>query len=394
MLLASGTATIVTRITDRFGINSASIEIDGATVKTCERGQINLPPLTDPAYCWYDWSVGEVRPGSHTITAIATDRASNVATTSIKVVLHKVIVPISPINELPTATIGYSLTTSTTESRTVFASTTSHWYFTGVDPEGSLLSYAIDWGDGQTMTGVSSSGVTFAKPHTYYNFTTSSITRTIRFTVKDNVGYSGTATSSVIVLPPNQPPIAYVYGSSTVPVGVSNPWFFQAYDPEGFSLTYIINWGDITLPIQGIVSSSLSFFPLSHTYTLAGIRTISIYVTDSGGLSARSSIPVSVGNKPPYFTRPFIGPTSTVSGVSKTWYATAVDPEGGLLNYHIDWDDGSSNTQRVATSGVPMSFPHTYYTTSSIVRTIRFTVKDNVGYSGTATSSVIVLPTN
>lgn len=215
----------------------------------------------------------------------------------------------APLNQPPHFTLPFSGPTSTVSG------VNKTWYAQAADPEGGPLTYVINWGDNSSnTTRVASSGVLMSFTHTYFASSASTTTYYPLLLAYDDVGNSGGNTVTVRVFPPpNQPPIAYVYGSSTVPVGTSNPWFFQAYDREDASLSYTINWGDGTSPNQGVVSSSLSFFPLSHTYTRVGTSTISIYVTDPGGLSAGSSLPVRVVSSTPTSTAPF-----TISSVTPT----------------------------------------------------------------------------
>lgn len=79
------------------------------------------------------------------------------------------------------------------------------------------------------------------------------------------------------------------------------------------------------------------------------------------------------------------GPTSVVNGTSNSWTATTTDPfpGGAVASYTWNWGDGTSTT---TTTG---SAAHTY-TTGGVTRTIKLTVTDNYGQTGTASYVVTV----
>jgi len=78
-------------------------------------------------------------------------------------------------------------------------------------------------------------------------------------------------------------------------------WIIKAYDPDGTYLNYSVDWGD-----EDIIGESLSNIPaksetasqsviFSHSYSTAGNYIVIFKVVDEQGLSAKSSITVSVG---------------------------------------------------------------------------------------------------
>jgi PKD repeat protein len=114
------------------------------------------------------------------------------------------------------------------------------------DPDGAIVSYAWDFGDGGT-------GVDKIMSHTYL----AGGTYTITLTVVDSQSLSASASSSVTVQPePDSPPTAeftFVVSGLTVDVDAS----LSTDDHPG--LTYSWDWGDGTALGSGVTAS--------HTYT-------------------------------------------------------------------------------------------------------------------------------
>ena len=139
------------------------------------------------------------------------------------------------------------------------------------DPDGTIVSYEWSWGDGTTGTGVMAS-------HTYSMTNTYDIT----LVVTDNDDATASRTESVYVyVAVNNPPVpAFDIAVSDLTVSVDAS---ASYDPEMTALTYAWNWGD---------GSTGSGVTASHTYAAYGTYTITLTVTDAGGLSA--SLPQSV----------------------------------------------------------------------------------------------------
>ena len=116
--------------------------------------------------------------GTKAVSLTVTDNRGATTTTTINV---NVVVP----NKAPVATIAPSCTGLTCS----FSGNLS------VDPDGSIASYAWNFGDNATDTGA-------VAPHTYAQAGTYPVT----LTVTDNVGATGTATANVNVVDPNAIP--------------------------------------------------------------------------------------------------------------------------------------------------------------------------------------------
>jgi len=155
-----------------------------------------------------------------------------------------------------------------------------------VDPDGRIVRYAWDFGDGETGRGVHVTH-TYADDGTY----------TVTLTVRDDRGATDTATATVEVL--NPPPVARFTWQPEEPV-VGQMVIFDAtgsYDPAGIlEPKEVVSWhwdfGDGTQGEGQVVE---------HVYMVPGTYTVTLTVTDDDGASAtsESSITVSVPSPPP-----------------------------------------------------------------------------------------------
>jgi PKD repeat protein len=197
--------------------------------------------------------------GTYTVTLTVTDDKGLTGTASTQVT---VVAP--PVNREPTAVIA-STTTDLVANLDGRASS---------DPDGTIASYAWEFGDGTTGTGPSIAHP-YAKAGTY----------TVALTVTDDDGATGRTTASVTVTAPpvNQAPVAAF--TSTVAGLVASLDASKSSDPDGTVASYAWAFGDGTTGTGRTTT---------HAYPAAGSYAVSLTVTDDKGLATTTTSQVAV----------------------------------------------------------------------------------------------------
>lgn len=237
----------------------------------------NDPDGTIVSYAW-DFGDGNTATGStasHTYntdgtflaTLTVTDDSSATGNSSVNITVNP------QVNDLPTA----SITTNTTSG--LVPLTVSFDGSGSIDTDGSIVSYAWDFGDGNSATGVTAN-------HTYNSDGTFQVT----LTVTDNEGGTGTGSVNITVNPvPNDPPVAGLstnVTSGVVPLNVSFDGTSSS-DTDGTIVSYDWDFGD---------GNSATGSTVNHTYNSTGVYLATLTVMDDDGDMDDASVSITVTN--------------------------------------------------------------------------------------------------
>ncbi len=315
----------------------------------------------------YSWNFGDgttgtgvsryhqfTAPGTYTVILTVTDDGGLTNSTSQTVQVG------SP-NQAPVAAFSYSPANPGVGQWVQFDGSASF------DPDGTITAYSWNFGAGTTGTGVSR----------YHQFTAPG-TYTVTLTVTDDGGLTNSVSHTVQVTAPNQAPVAaFSYSPANPNVGAWVRFDGSASsDPDGSIAAYSWNFGDGGTSSTGPV--------VYHQFAAAGTYTVTLTVTDNGGLTNSVSRTVQVGptNQPPVAAFSYT-PAAPSVGQSITLNAAAsYDPDGTITAYRWDLDgDGVDDT-----TGQIISVR--YYNPG--VHLVRLTVVDNQGLSSSTTQGIMV----
>ena len=295
--------------------------------------------------------------GNYALKATVTDNMGASASTTATITVQ------GAANQPPIAKLSVT-PSSGTAALTVTASTAG-----SSDPDGTIASTKIDFGDGAVLNAASGTHV-YSVAGTFV----------VKATVTDNAGASASATATVTVqAPANQPPIAKLSvtpstGTAALTVSASTA---GSSDPDGTIASTKIDFGD------GTVLNAASG---THVYSVAGTFVVKATVTDNSGASASASATVAVQapNKPPVVKLSVTPHTGTAALTVNASTSGSSDPDGTIASTKIDFGDG---TVLNAASGT-----HIYPTPGSYI--VKATITDNAGASASASNTVTVKAPN
>jgi PKD repeat protein len=250
------------------------------------------------------------------------------------------------VNQNPNADFTF-----TTDNLTVEFTDTSD------DPDGTIVSWSWNFGDGNTST-------TQHPVHSY----ASDGTYTVILTVTDNGGLTDDISKPVTVSGPvNLPPIAdFTFASDGLTVIFTD----QSIDPEGAIAGWAWDFGD------GKTSIAMN---VGHTFTAAGTYSVTLTVTDSGSIVDSISKDVTVSSES---TAPEADFTFEANGltVNFTDESRDPDPDGTITSWSWDFGDSGTSTQQN---------PNYTYASSGMY-TVTLTVTDNNGLTDPVSKDVTV----
>jgi hypothetical protein len=203
--------------------------------------------------------------GTDSLTYSVSDGQGGTASASVSI-------SVTPVNDPPSANAGGPYTVAEGATVTVTGS--------GSDIDSAGVTYAWDLdNDGVFET----AGQTAVFSAAGLNGPS---TRTIRLRVTDTEGLStiATATVNIVNAPPTVGSISWNASVEPLKVNTSVTGSATVADPGGDSLSAIWNWGDNTTSAGTISGGSVT---AAHSYTAAGMYTVTLTVSDGDGGSTQ-----------------------------------------------------------------------------------------------------------
>lgn len=184
------------------------------------------------------------------------------------------------------------------------------------DPDGTVASYAWDFGDGTSASGATPQHA-YAAGGTY----------PVRLTVTDDKGGTGSVTQSVTVVPNRAPTAAITASTADLTASFSGT---GSNDPDGTIASYAWNFGD------GTGGSGAT---VEHAYAAGGTYTVTLTVTDDDGATGTATRSVTVV------------PPAAGSTLAKDTYSRTVSSGWGSADSGGGWTGGSTTASVSGGSG-------------------------------------------
>jgi PKD repeat protein len=237
----------------------------------------------------------------------------------------------------------------------------------------------VDWGDGSATETLALDGAAFDLDHTYAR----SGAYTVAVEVCDDDGGCGQASFDVTIT--NRPPVA---NPATVATRTDRQALITltGSDPDDDELTFAV----VSPPANGSLSGDLPDLVYTPDDGFVGDDEFTFTATDGDRTSAPATISIAVtaGNVAP--TAVISGPVTAVEGDTVTAVegdtvtlsaADSFDPDGEIDSYEWDLDDDGTP------DGTGSTFDVTLPDDGAV--TVRLTVTDDEGASGSTTTSVV-----
>ena len=222
---------------------------------------------------------------------------------------------------------------------------------------GEIVDYTWRFNDG---TGPVDTGTSSVANHQYV----APGVYTVRLTVTDDLGLTGTITQTVTV---DHPTAAFAVPPTPAPGASATFDASGSQDLEGTIIDYSWDFGDGTQPVDAGTDATTT-----HTFTARGPYTVTLTITNDSNQTDQITHTVTVDNPP---TAAF-SPSATLAtpGSSLTFDGTASAPGDGsmITDYSWNFGDGSQpdDTGATATDSHLYPLPGVY--------TVRLTVTDDL----------------
>ena len=287
-------------------------------------------------------------PGTYTITGMVTDNMGATASKSAAIVISsganappKAVITATPNSAYAPATVSVSAAGST-------------------DPDGTIASSVLSFGDGTSASGLTASH-TFSAAGVY----------ALTAKVTDNLGASSTASTSVTIKAPEVIVSSPANGAllpSQVHVVAS-----------GFSGSTVIA---MQIYVDSVVVYSVNSANLDGTVALtSGPHTLIVKGWDNAGRSFLKQLAIAI-NKPPVAALTITSGSILAGGSVSASAVASTDADGSITSTIISFGDGST--------AAAVSASHQYKVAGTY--TVQATVTDNLGASSSTSSTLVVKP--
>ncbi len=239
-------------------------------------------------------------------------------------------------NQPPVARLTCDVTTLNTPGTVNFDAASSS------DPDGSIVSYLWDFGDGTATAS------TAAAAHVY----TAQGLFTATLIVTDNSGAQALARQTIVAHNVGTAPTAQITPGPTTVTPGTNVNFSSAgsADPDGGAVYLFWVFDD---PASGIQNISTAASP-SHTFNSLGTYDVRLTVTDDEGSQTVAMVTITVNNP----SGPTITTTTLPAGTVGTAYNQTLAATGGTGGYTWTMESGTlPTTLTLSTSGVISGTP-------------------------------------
>jgi len=246
--------------------------------------------------------------------------------------------------------------------------------YSASDPDGTIAAYLLDADGNGTINHTASAAGTFL-----YNYTNAAGTYYPRLYVVDNMGETGTVSTTVTILPAGS---ALAFASATPNSGAAplSVDFVGDCTNQPVSLYEWDFHGDGTYEWN-----STSNGVANYTFDTKKIYTPKFRVTATNGAQDSVELTVSVGIPP--IPQPRAMPLQAVVPQTVKFTADGIDPDGTIVNFYWDINDNGSFVYYNPITDLPNSYN---YTTPGIY-TSRLIAQDDSGLQATGSVAVVVL---
>ena len=256
-----------------------------------------------------------------------------------------------------------------------------------IDPGADTWTATVNYGDGSGAASLALSGKSFALSHLYKDNGTFGVA----VTVTDSDASSGSDTIQVTVS--NVAPVVAAGPDQKMKLGVPVSLPPATFTDPGVLDTHTaaIIWGDGSGAVAGTVNEAAHTVSGSHTYSAAGLFTVTVTVTDKDGGVGSATFKVSDVNAPPVITSVAAPQRTSEGSLLDILVATFTDPDGADTHTaSIDWGDGSPATPGVVSEAAKSVTGNHVYADNGAY-TVKITVSDG---ESTASGSFAVTAAN